>query len=108
MKFYWIDLIDSARLQLEDLALAGKLYHKFEQQDDRFSNIIFEKANAGLVFESFQMLYIECAIALIIVASNAAHSGNAVFRPMYRELLFDVPFDLSIFYLSIFQHAYST
>ena len=59
-KLYWIDLIDSARLQLEDLALAGKLYHKFEQQDDRFSNIIFEKANAGLVFESFQMLDMEC------------------------------------------------
>ena len=55
-KQYWINLIDSARLQLEDLAFAGKVYHKFEQQDDRFSNRIFEKANAGLVFESFQML----------------------------------------------------
>ena len=38
------------------------------------------------------MLYIECAIALIIVASNAAHSGNVVFGPGYCKLLFDVPF----------------
>ena len=105
MKFYWIDLIDSSCSQL---AFAGKLYKQFEQQDDGFCNRIFEKADAGLVFESFPMLDMECAPALIIVASNAAHSGNAVFRPMYRELLFDVPFDLSIFYLSIFQHAYST
>ena len=34
LKFYWIDLIDSARRQLEDPAFAGKLYHQFEQQDD--------------------------------------------------------------------------
>ena len=49
LKLYWIDLIDSARLQLEDLALAGKVYHKY-----RFSNRIFEKANAGLVLSFFR------------------------------------------------------
>ena len=30
LKLYWIDLIDSARLQLDDLALASKVYHKFD------------------------------------------------------------------------------
>ena len=34
IEIYWIDLIDSALRQLEDPALAGKLYHQFEQQDD--------------------------------------------------------------------------
>ena len=48
--------------------------------------------------------------ALIIIASDAAHRGrgNVVFRPIYCKLLFYVLCDLSICYLSIFQHAYST
>ena len=50
IEIYWIDLKDSARSQLEDLAFAGKLSHRFEQQQDGFSSRIFEKANAGLVF----------------------------------------------------------
>ena len=108
MKFYWIDLIDSARRQLEDLAFPGKLYHQFEQQDDGLGNRVFEKANSGLVFESFQMLDMECAPALIVIASDAAHRGNVVYRPMYCKLLFDVLCKLSIFDSTIFQHAYST
>ena len=54
------------------------------------------------------MLDMECAPALIIIASDAAHCGNVVFRPMYCKLSFDVLYVLSILYLSIFQHAYST
>ena len=109
IEIYWIDLIDSALRQLEDPALAGKLYHQFEQQDDGFRNRAFEKANMGLIFESFQILDMECAPALIIIASDAPHHGNLVFRPIYCKLrlLFDVLCDLSIFDLSIF-HAYST
>ena len=56
----------------------------------------------GLVFESFQMLDMECAPALIIVASNAAHSGSVVFRPMYCKLLLDFPFWLIYFWLVYF------
>ena len=98
LKLYWIDRIDSVCLQLDDLAFAaGKVYHKFEQQGDRFSNRILEKAIAGLVFESFQMLDMECALALIIVASDAAHCGIVVFRLMYCKLFFDVPFFLFYF-----------
>ena len=108
MKFYWIDLIDSARRQLEDPAFAGKLYHQFEQQDDGLGNRVFEKADSGLVFESFQMLDMECALALIIIASDAAHRGNMVYRPVYCKLLFGVVCKLSILDLTIFQHAYST
>ena len=90
---YWLSSPTSRR-QLEDLAFAGKLCHQFEQQDDGFGNRIFEKANSCLVFESFQMLDMECApaqAALIIVASDAAHRGNVVFRPMYCKLFFYVP-----------------
>ena len=54
------------------------------------------------------MLDMECASALIIIASDAAHHGNVVVRPMYCKLLFDVFCDLSVFDLSIFAHAYST
>ena len=107
LKFYWIDLLDSARRQLEDPAFAGKLYHQFEQEDDGFGNRIFEKANSGLVFESFQTIDMESAPALIIVASNAAHKGNVVFRPMYCKLLFHVP-SFCFIYMCVFQHAYST
>ena len=95
LKFYWIDPIDSACRQLEDPAFAGKLstklYHQFEQQGDRFGNREFEKANSGLVFESFQMrdMELECALAPNIIASDAAHHGNVVFRPMYCKILFD-------------------
>ena len=94
--FQLIDLIDSAHCQLDGLAFAGKVYHQFEPHNDVFSNRIFEKAKAGLVFESFQskfqMLDIEFAPSLIIVSSNAAHHSNVVFLPMYCRLLFDVPF----------------
>ena len=62
----------------------------------------------GLVFESFQMLDMEYAPALIIIASNAAHHDNVVFRLMYCKLLIDVLGNLSVFDLSIFQDAYST
>ena len=72
MKFYWIYLIDLACRQLEDPTFAGKLYHQFEQQDDGFGKRVFEKANSGLVFESFQMLDMECAPALIILASECS------------------------------------
>ena len=85
MKFYWTDLIESARRQIEDPAFAGQLYHQFEQQDDGLGNRVFEKANSGLVFESFQMLDMESAPVLIVVASDASHRGNVVFRPMYRK-----------------------
>ena len=34
-KFYWIDLIDSARRQLGDTAFAGKLYHRFQVLNNR-------------------------------------------------------------------------
>ena len=54
------------------------------------------------------MLDMECAPALIIIASYAAHHGNVVVRPMYCKLLFDVFCNLSVFDLSIFEHAYST
>ena len=51
----------------------------------------------------------ECAPALIIIASDAAHHGNVVLvLPMYSKLLFDVFCDLSVFDLSIFEHACST
>ena len=43
-------------------------------------------------YEPFQLLDMECAPALIIIASNAAHSGNVGFSQMYCKLLFDVPF----------------
>ena len=49
------------------------------------------------------MLEMECAPAMIIIASDAAHCGNVVFGPMNCKLLFDVLCELSIF-----QHAYST
>ena len=95
-------------MQIKDSAFTGKLYHQFEQQDDGFGNRVFEKADSGLVFESFQMLDMECAPALIIIASNAAHHGNVVFRSMYCKLLFDVLWNWMFLGLSIFQHAYST
>ncbi len=85
MKFYWTDLIESACRQIEDPAFAGKLYDQFEQQDNGLGNRVFEKANSGLVFESFQMLDMESAPVLIVVASDASHCGNVVFRPMYSK-----------------------
>ena len=49
-----------------------------------------------------QMLDMECAPAVIIIASNAAHHGNVVFRSMYCKLLFDVLCDLNVFGLIYF------
>ena len=87
---------------LKHIAFAGNLYHQFGQQDDGLGDKLYEKANSGLIFESFQMLDMECAPALIIVASDVAHHGNAVFRPMYCKLLFDVLFLTYLFFTNLF------
>jgi hypothetical protein len=39
----------------EDSTLQGKLYHTFEMEVDQEGNRVFEKANSGLVFESFYL-----------------------------------------------------
>jgi len=44
---------------------------------------MFQKANSGLVFESFQMLDPTVSPVLIIVASDPSHVGNLSRHPMY-------------------------
>ena len=106
VKFYWIDLIDAACCQLEDLSFAGKLYHQFEQQVDGFGSRIVGKASQC---RPCFWVFSDTRPALIIVASNAALSGNVLFlqMPVYCKILFDVPFWLIYFWL-ILQHAFST
>jgi hypothetical protein len=62
----------------EDPTLQGKLYHTFEMEVNQEGNRVFEKANSGLVFESFYLLDEQSAPLIGIVASDASHQGNMI------------------------------
>ncbi len=85
LKFYYIDLLKAIIRSAEDPTLAGKLYHTFEMQLDQEGNRVFEKANSGLVFESFYLLDDKSAPLIGIVASDASHQGNMTQHPLYRK-----------------------
>ena len=53
LQFYYIDLFDSVCRVIQDPTYADKLYHAFEMQTSSSGNRVFQKANSGLVFESF-------------------------------------------------------
>ena len=73
LKFYFIDLIDAVVRSIEDPTLADKLYHTFEESKNENGDRVFDKANSGMVFETFYLLDTSSAPVLIIVASDASH-----------------------------------
>ncbi len=56
LNFHFIALYDAVVRSIQDPTLEGKLYHAFELQLDKDGLRMFEKANSGLVFESFQLV----------------------------------------------------
>ena len=78
LKFYYIDLIEAVVRSAQDPTLEGKLYHTFELNRDQDGMRIFDKANSGLVFETFYLLDTEVAPLITIVASDASHQGNMI------------------------------
>ena len=86
--FYYIDLLESVYRVIQDPLYANKLYHSFERQSDSLGNRVFQKANSGLVFESFQLLDPTVSPILIIVASDASHQGHVSRHPLYCKCLF--------------------
>ena len=83
LKFYYIDLIEAVVRSAQDPTLEGKLYHTFELNRDQDGMRIFDKANSGLVFETFYLLDTEVAPLITIVASDASHQGNMIQHPLY-------------------------
>jgi hypothetical protein len=69
----------------EDPTLQGKLYHTFEMEVDQKGNRVFEKANSGLVFESFYLLDDQSAPLIGIVASDAFHQEHMIQHPLYSN-----------------------
>ena len=67
----------------QDPTLEEKIYHTFEAFHDQEGNRIFEKANSGLVLESFYLLDTESAPLITIVASDALHQGNLIQHLLY-------------------------
>ena len=83
LKFYYIDLYKAVIRSIQDPSLSGKLYHTFEMETDNDGNRVFEKANSGLVFESFYYMDVEAAPYIVIVASDGSHQGHMIQHPMY-------------------------
>jgi hypothetical protein len=63
---------------------------------------MFEKANSGLVFESFQYLDVGAAPVIAIVASDASHQGNLTQHPMYCK---SEPFLYAILFSVIYSNT---
>ena len=104
LKFHFIDLYDAVVRSIQDPTLEGKLYHAFELQLDKDGLRMFDKANSGLVFESFQYLDVGAAPVIAIVASDASHQGNLKQHPMYCKskpflyaILFSVIYSNTVF-----------
>ena len=85
LKFYFIDLIDAVVRGIGDPTLADKLYHTFEESTNEDGQRMFDKANSGLVFETFYLLDTEAAPLITIIASDASHQGNLIQHPLYRK-----------------------
>ena len=83
LKFYYVDLIDAVVRSIEDPTLADKLYHTFEESTNENGDRVFDKANSGIVFETFYLLDKSSAPVLVIVASDASHQGNSKQHPLY-------------------------
>jgi len=83
LKFYYIDILEAAKRMIQEPRLKNKLYHTFEKVVDTVGNRVFDKANSGLVFESFQLMDPESSPVLLIVASDSSHQGNVKMHPLY-------------------------
>ena len=83
LKFYFIDLIDVVIQSAQDPTLEGKLYHTFEASHDQEGNRMFDKANSGLVFETFYLLDTESAPLITVVGGDASFQGNMTQHPLY-------------------------
>ena len=86
LKFYWIDLVKAIKRCIEDPTYKDKLYHAFELSLNEKGERLFDRANSGLVFESFQLLDPTSSPVLVIIASDASHQGNTTHHPLYCEL----------------------
>jgi hypothetical protein len=71
---------------IEDPSYLNKLYHVFELSLNEKGDRVFDRANSGLVFESFQLLDPSVSPVLAIIASDASHQGNTTHHPLYCEL----------------------
>jgi len=87
LKFYFIDLVASVHRVIQDPKYADQLYHAFEMQTDSAGQRMFQKANSGLIFESFQILDPTVSPMLVVVASDPSHKGNVIRHPMYCKFL---------------------
>ena len=86
MRFYHIDLLDAVKRFIEDPLYNDKFYHSYELATDAEGNRMFDKANSGMVFETFQLMDPTSAPVLVIVASDASHHGKTSRHPLYCEL----------------------
>jgi hypothetical protein len=83
LQFYFIDLFDVVIRSLQDPTLEGKVYHSFRMELNQGGLRVFEKANSGLVFESFYCPDVEIAPGIVIVASDASPQGHMTQHPLY-------------------------
>jgi len=83
LKFYWIDLKAAAERSIQDPSVTDKLYHTFEKSLDAQGNRVFDRANSGLVFQTFQLLDPTCSPVLIIISSDASFRGDCTLHPLY-------------------------
>ncbi len=83
LKFCFIDLLYAVIRSAQDPTLEGKLYHTFEASHDQEGNRMYDKANSGLVFETFYPLDTESAPLTTVVGSDASFQGNTTQHPLY-------------------------
>lgn len=84
--FYMIDPFDSVMRQLADPKYAGKQYTRFEAQCSSSGERAFDKANSGLVFQTFQLMDSTSSPVLALFFADASFAGcHMSHHPIYRK-----------------------
>ena len=106
LKFYYIDILQSAVQIIQDPLYVDKLYHTFELKVDREGNRVIGPANSGLVFESLQLLDPTSSPVALIVASDTSHQGNVKLHPLYCKPIRNILSNISLAMLMIINAYY--
>ena len=102
LDFYWTDPIDAMKRFVAKLQYKNKLYTTFQPGTSALhpNARVFEKANSGMIFQSFYLLDMGSSQLVALFYADASFSGASMtHHPIYSEQLFALLLLLSLLIL---------
>ena len=91
LDFYWTDAIDAMKRSVAKLQYNGKLYTTFKPGTSAMepNARVFDKANSGLIFQTFYLLDTGTSQLVALFYADASFSGASMsHHPIYSKYLF--------------------